>query len=174
MYKEIIEKIKPELDKTIAFLERELSKLRTGRASISLVENIVVDCFGASRSTGMLGKFCSCFAVRMCIFALTGYRSSVQADHFVFLDDVQLARQSWQTRNRIRSADGRELMQSIPVRHDGRLEIALHEVELDDSQPWRLKHGRSVQQAYAFLGEMTAEEARLAAEIRALDRLNMP
>ena len=72
-----------------------------------------------------------------------------QADHFVFLDDVQLARQSWQTRNRIRSADGRELMLSIPVRHGGKLDIALREVELDDSQPWRLKHGRSVQQAYA-------------------------
>jgi hypothetical protein len=72
-----------------------------------------------------------------------------QADHFIFLDDVQLARQSWQTRNRIRSADGRELMLSIPVRHGGKLDIALHEVELDDRQPWRLKHGRSVQQAYA-------------------------
>tara|TARA_R110000868_G_scaffold219607_1_gene470719 strand:+ start:23996 stop:24718 length:723 start_codon:yes stop_codon:yes gene_type:complete len=72
-----------------------------------------------------------------------------QADHFVFLDDVQLARQSWQTRNRIRGADGRELMLSIPVRHGGKLDIALHEVELDDRQPWRLKHGRSVQQAYA-------------------------
>jgi len=46
MYKEIIEKIKPELDKTINFLERELTKLRIGRASPSLVENIVVECFG--------------------------------------------------------------------------------------------------------------------------------
>ncbi len=46
MYKEIIERVKPEMDKTIAFLERELAKLRAGRASISLVEDIVVDCFG--------------------------------------------------------------------------------------------------------------------------------
>ena len=46
MYKEIIERIKPEMDKAVAFLERELAKIRTGRASISLVENIVVDCFG--------------------------------------------------------------------------------------------------------------------------------
>jgi ribosome recycling factor len=46
MYKEIIDKIKPELDKTVSFLEREMIKLRTGRASSSLVENIVVDCFG--------------------------------------------------------------------------------------------------------------------------------
>ncbi|MBU2544878.1 ribosome recycling factor [Patescibacteria group bacterium] len=45
-YKEIIKKIKPEMDKVIAFLERELSKVRTGRSSVSLVEDIVVDCFG--------------------------------------------------------------------------------------------------------------------------------
>lgn len=46
MYKEIISKIKPELDKTINFLEKELMKIRTGRASPSLVEDIVVECFG--------------------------------------------------------------------------------------------------------------------------------
>ncbi len=45
-YKEIVDKIKPELDKTIAFLEGELLKVRTGRANPSLVENVVVDCFG--------------------------------------------------------------------------------------------------------------------------------
>lgn len=45
-YKEIINNIKPELDKVISFLERELAKIRTGRASASLVEDIIVDCFG--------------------------------------------------------------------------------------------------------------------------------
>src|SRR3989338_1327083 len=46
MYKEIINKIRPEMDKAAAFLEGELSKIRTGRASPSLVEDVVVDCFG--------------------------------------------------------------------------------------------------------------------------------
>ena len=46
MYKEIIKKIKPEMDKAVTFLEGEISKIRTGRASPSLVEDIVVDCFG--------------------------------------------------------------------------------------------------------------------------------
>ncbi|MCX6759888.1 MAG: ribosome recycling factor [Candidatus Nealsonbacteria bacterium] len=46
MYKEIIKKIRPEMDKAVAFLEGEFSKIRTGRASPSLVEDIVVDCFG--------------------------------------------------------------------------------------------------------------------------------
>lgn len=45
-YKDIINNIKPELEKAISFLERELAKIRTGRASPSLVENIVVECFG--------------------------------------------------------------------------------------------------------------------------------
>ncbi len=46
MYKEIIQRIKPELEKTISFLEKELSKIRTGRANPSLVEDVVCDCFG--------------------------------------------------------------------------------------------------------------------------------
>jgi ribosome recycling factor len=46
MYKEILNKIKPELDKVINFLDRELAKIRTGRANPSLVEDVVVDCFG--------------------------------------------------------------------------------------------------------------------------------
>ena len=46
MHQEIIEKIKPELDKVINFLEREVAKLRTNRATPSLVEDVVVECFG--------------------------------------------------------------------------------------------------------------------------------
>lgn len=45
-YKDIINKIRPELDKVINFLDRELTKIRTGRASVSLVEDIIVECFG--------------------------------------------------------------------------------------------------------------------------------
>jgi len=46
MYKEIINKIKPELEKVISFLERELVKIHTGRATPALVEDVIVDCFG--------------------------------------------------------------------------------------------------------------------------------
>ena len=72
-----------------------------------------------------------------------------QADHFVFLDDVQLARQSWQTRNRIRGSAGKELMLSVPVRHSGDLDVTLAETEIDDGKPWRKKHARTVEQVYA-------------------------
>ncbi len=46
MHKEIIDKTKPEFDKVIHFLETEAAKIRTSRASPSLVEDIIVDCFG--------------------------------------------------------------------------------------------------------------------------------
>ena len=45
-YKEIINKIRPELDKVINFLEREVAKIRTSRVSPSLVEDVICDCFG--------------------------------------------------------------------------------------------------------------------------------
>jgi ribosome recycling factor len=44
-YKEIIDKVKPELDKVVNFLDRELAQIRTSRASPALVENIVVEYF---------------------------------------------------------------------------------------------------------------------------------
>lgn len=45
-YKDILNAVKPEFDKVVAFLEKEVGKIRTGRANPSLVEDIVVDCFG--------------------------------------------------------------------------------------------------------------------------------
>lgn len=45
MYKKYIEEIKPELEKAIDYLQKELAKIRTDRATPSLVEDIVVECF---------------------------------------------------------------------------------------------------------------------------------
>lgn len=47
MYKELIEKKKPELDKSLEHLKEELGQLRIGRASTSLVENLTVDYYGS-------------------------------------------------------------------------------------------------------------------------------
>ncbi|KKQ76988.1 MAG: ribosome recycling factor, ribosome recycling factor [Parcubacteria group bacterium GW2011_GWC1_38_6] len=46
MYREILNKVKPEIDKTMNFLNRELSKIRTGRVSSSLVEDVLIDSYG--------------------------------------------------------------------------------------------------------------------------------
>ena len=54
-YQEIIDRIKPECDKVISFLEQEMSKIRTGRPSPSLVENIVVECFDQNMPLKQLG-----------------------------------------------------------------------------------------------------------------------
>jgi ribosome recycling factor len=54
-YKEFIDKIKPEFDKTLKFLEGEIAKIRTSRASPSLVEDIEVNCFGRKFSLKQLG-----------------------------------------------------------------------------------------------------------------------
>lgn len=46
MYKELIEKKKVELEKSIEHYKEDLGQLRTGRASTALVDNILVDYYG--------------------------------------------------------------------------------------------------------------------------------
>jgi ribosome recycling factor len=50
MNKEIIEKIRPNLDKSVEYFKEELNQLRTGRASTALVENLAVDYYGSKSS----------------------------------------------------------------------------------------------------------------------------
>lgn len=44
-YKEFIDKARPEFEKAFKFLEGEMAKIRTSRASPALVEDIEVNCF---------------------------------------------------------------------------------------------------------------------------------
>jgi len=46
MYKEIINKIKPTLEKTVNYLKEEMAALQAGRATPSLLENIEIDVYG--------------------------------------------------------------------------------------------------------------------------------
>ncbi|MFH1966347.1 MAG: ribosome recycling factor [Patescibacteria group bacterium] len=46
MYKEIINKIKPQLEKTIGYLKNEFMGLQVGRATPSLLENLKVEAYG--------------------------------------------------------------------------------------------------------------------------------
>jgi len=45
-YKEFIDKAKPEFEKAFKFLDSEMAKIRTSRATPALIEDIEVDCFG--------------------------------------------------------------------------------------------------------------------------------
>jgi ribosome recycling factor len=54
-YKEFIDKVKPEFEKSFKFLEGEMAKIRTSRASPALVEDIEVNAFGSKFSLKQLG-----------------------------------------------------------------------------------------------------------------------
>jgi len=54
-YKEFIDRAKPEFDKTFKFLDGELAKIRTSRASPALVEDIEVSAFGSKFPIKQLG-----------------------------------------------------------------------------------------------------------------------
>ncbi|ESQ77277.1 WbqC family protein [Asticcacaulis sp. AC402] len=69
-----------------------------------------------------------------------------RVDVFVFLDDVQLERRSWQTRNRICAA-GEEQMLSVSLRKHNQTD-RLDEVYLNDEGDWRRKHLNAMENAY--------------------------
>lgn len=68
-------------------------------------------------------------------------------DLFVFLDNVQFARRSWQQRNRILSNNG-ELMLTVPVSKKGRRDQLISEVEIVDDSDALERHRRSIENAY--------------------------
>jgi hypothetical protein len=102
-------------------------------------------------------------------------------DLFIYLDDAQYERATWQNRNRVLLA-GQPSWLTVPVLRDF-LGAAIHQVRIDDRLPWRRKHALLLQHAYAHhefandmravvdvLGDMAL--ARLATlNIAILDRL---
>lgn len=89
-----------------------------------------------------------CVIMQPTFFPWAGYfHLASQADAFVFLDDVQLEKQSWQTRNRI-LLDGKAAWISVPLLHVG-LEQKICEVEVFDRSLWRSKLLRKLSQTYA-------------------------
>lgn len=68
------------------------------------------------------------------------------ADLFVFLDTVQYEKNGWQNRNRIKTPDGPRWL-TVPVK--AHLGMTVSVVPIDTSQPWRARHLRSIENAYA-------------------------
>ncbi len=54
-YKDFINNVKPEFEKAFKFLEGEIAKIRTSRASPALVEDIEVNAFGSKFTIKQLG-----------------------------------------------------------------------------------------------------------------------
>jgi hypothetical protein len=69
-----------------------------------------------------------------------------QVDDFVFLDDVQLEKQSWQTRNRL-VINGCAQWVSVPICHGG-LDQTILETRVVPDRRWRQKLWRTVTQNY--------------------------
>jgi hypothetical protein len=68
---------------------------------------------------------------------------------FVFLDDVQLERQSWQTRNRILAA-GREVILSVPLVNSS-LSTKINEAQIQRKYDLGSKHLRTIKNSYPDL-----------------------
>lgn len=89
-----------------------------------------------------------CVIMQPTFFPWAGYfYLASQADVFVFLDDVQLEKQSWQTRNCI-LLNGKAAWISVPLIHMGS-EQKICEVEVFDQSLWRIKLLRKLAQTYA-------------------------
>jgi hypothetical protein len=80
----------------------------------------------------------------------TGYfKMILRSDLFVFLDDVQFDRRSWQQRNKILKNDGKEFLLTIPVKSKGKFFQKINEVEVDNSTNWKDKHLKLLEMNYS-------------------------
>jgi hypothetical protein len=71
-----------------------------------------------------------------------------QADKYVFYDDVQLVKRSWNVRNRIKNSQG-ELYLTIPVKKTkSRSDTLICDAVINDDEKWRDKHVKSIKHAY--------------------------
>jgi hypothetical protein len=69
-----------------------------------------------------------------------GYFALIKnVDYFIFLDDVQYSKQSWQSRNKI-LISGKPEWLSIPVTRPNGLQTKILDVLVDDRENWRRIH----------------------------------
>ena len=77
-----------------------------------------------------------------------GYFDKIRkADIFVFLDTVQFEKNSFINRNKIKTSQGPQWL-TIPVKTKGHITTTLQDTMVDNSQPWRSKHLKSIEMNY--------------------------
>lgn len=77
-----------------------------------------------------------------------GYFEMIAAsDIFIFLDDVQFSKKSWQQRNRVKGANG-EFWLTIPVVQKNGPFQKINEIFINNSMNWRQKHLKSIEMTY--------------------------
>ena len=90
----------------------------------------------------------SCVIMQPTYLPWVGYFSLIHsANKFVFLDDVQFEKQSWQSRNFILAPTGR-LILSIPIKKHN-LSTKINQIEINDDINWRKKHTSGITQNYS-------------------------
>lgn len=89
----------------------------------------------------------TCAIMQPTYLSWSGYFSLMASvDVFVFLDDVQFERRSWQTRNRI-LFEGVEKLLTVPVKKTLREDL-IKNIEVDYSTGWQTSHFGILKQAY--------------------------
>lgn len=68
-----------------------------------------------------------------------------QSDIFIFLDNVQFEKQSWQQRNKIKTSQG---WQWLTVSVVQKISQKIDEVEINNKVKWREKHWKTIMQNY--------------------------
>lgn len=78
-----------------------------------------------------------------------GYLDRIRrADLFIYLDSVQFQKNSFQNRNKIRTAQGWTWL-TVPLLTKGHLQSTLAETEINNAAPWQRKHLDTIAQSYA-------------------------
>ena len=71
-----------------------------------------------------------------------------KVDYFVFYDDVQVAKRSWQVRNKVKGSNGIQWL-TLPIKNTNkRDDLLINEAELDNNQNWLKKHLQTIKQNY--------------------------
>lgn len=87
--------------------------------------------------------------VQPCYLPWRGHFHLIEkCDIFVFYDDVQHTVRDWRTRNRIKTAHGSHWI-TVPVLSKHRRSQRIMDVEIDNSQPWRHDHWKTIRLAYS-------------------------
>ena len=77
-----------------------------------------------------------------------GYFDKIaRVDVFVYLDTVQFEKNSFINRNQIKTPQG-SLWLTVPVKTKGHTSGSLRTTEIDERQPWRVKHLKSIEMNY--------------------------
>jgi len=69
------------------------------------------------------------------------------SEYFVYFDDVQFVKKSWQQRNKIKSATGEQLL-AVPVLSKGKHTQNINEALINNTEMWRRKHLSSIDYNY--------------------------